>query len=261
MTKSEGTGSDLHEAFEREIEESDQAAASNSENLCELTRKKDQNDGLVDQNDDLVDQIQSSAPNCDMDSKAIVDRESTISNDASDQMKPSNGEQAFESNPRDASLGKQTCTSSEGSETNLNLSVNASDTPCKDVEIPACKAILPSNSEDNAPACSDLQVSHSGVGSVVETKPPIPSPEAVENVTNESEVTPMETDDAEGQNSGAGAGAFAPENGEKVDPESNQTPTSFSARYCEFGDIAVYFLNWKMVLKLNIASRAPILKV
>lgn len=257
---SEGTGSNLHEAIEFEKEESGQAAGRNSENLCELAKK------CKDQNDDLVDQIKSSAPNCGMDSKAIAYGDATSSNDASGQTKPSNGEQAFESNPPDASLGKETCMSTERLETNLNLSVNdTSDTSSKDVEMsPACKALLPSNSEENAPACSELQESHSGVGSVVETKPPVPSPEAVENVTNESEVTPMETDDTEGQNSGAGA--FVPENGDKVEPESNQTQTSFSERYCDFGNIAVYFLNWKMVLKLNIdilyiATKAPILKV
>ncbi|XP_048061092.1 poly(ADP-ribose) glycohydrolase isoform X1 [Megalobrama amblycephala] len=215
---SEGAGSDLHEAIEKE--ESSQADAGNSENLCELAKK------CEDQNDDLVEHIQSSAPNCGMDSKAIA--YATSSNDASSQTKPSNGEQAFESNPPDASLGKETCTSTERSETNLNLSVNdTSDTSSKDVEMsPACKVPLPSKSEENAPACSELQESHSGVSSVVETKPPIPSPEAVENVTNESEVTPMETDDTEGQNSGAGA--FVPGIGDKVEPESNQTQTSFS---------------------------------
>lgn len=254
VTKSEGTESDLTEALGREIEESGPAAVSEIDKLCELRKCKDPND-------DPEDQIQSSLPNCGMDSKAIACKDASSSNDASGLTKPSNGEQAFESNPPDANLGKLTCMSTESSETNLTLPVNASDTPSVDVNMsPACKAPLPSNSEENASDCSHLQESHSEVGPVEEPKPPIPSPEAVENVTNESEVTPMETDDTEGQNSGAGA--FVPENVDKLEHESNQAPMSSSERYCDFGNIAVYFLNWKMVLKLNIATRdAPILKV
>ncbi|KAK7140291.1 hypothetical protein R3I94_012791 [Phoxinus phoxinus] len=218
VTKSEGTESDHTEALGHEIEDSGPAAVSETDKLCELRKCKDQND-------DPDDQIQSSLPNCGMDSKAIACRDASSSNnDASGLTKPSNGEQSFESNPPDANLGKVTCMSTESSETNLILSENASDTPSVDVKMsPACEAPLPSNSEENA---SDLQESHSEVGPVEEPKPPIPSPEAVENVTNESEVTPMETDDTEGQNSGAGA--FVPENVDNLEPESNQAPTSSS---------------------------------
>jgi len=241
VTKSEATESDLTEALGHEMEESGPATGSEIGKLCELKK-------CEDQNDDLEDQIQSSLPNCDMDSKAI---DASSSNDASGLTKPSNGEEAFESNPPDADLGKLTCVSTESSESDLILSVNASDTPSVDVKMsPACDAPLPSNSEENASDCSDLPESHSEVGPVEEPKPPVPNLEAVENVTSESEVTPMETDDTEGQNSGAGA--FGPENVDKLEPESNQAPTSSSERYCEFVNIAVYFLNWKMVLKLNI---------
>ncbi|XP_067278140.1 poly(ADP-ribose) glycohydrolase [Pseudorasbora parva] len=219
VTKSEDTGSDLPKAFESEIKESDQAAVDNK--LCEIKTS------CKDPNGDLVDQIQSSVPNCCMDSEAIADGDATSSEDASGQTKPKNGGQAFEPTPSDANLGKLTCTSTESSETKLNLSVNISGTPIIDVEMsPAFEAPLPSNSEEDAPACSYLQKSCSGVGPVVEPKPSSPSSEAVENVTNESTVEPMETEDTEGHNSGAGA--FLPENGDKIESESNQAQASSS---------------------------------
>ncbi|XP_077092996.1 poly(ADP-ribose) glycohydrolase isoform X5 [Siphateles boraxobius] len=186
ITMSEGTESDLTEALGREIVESGPAPVSEIDKLCELRKCKDQND-------DPEDQRPSSLPNCGVDSKANACRDASSSNDGSGLTKPSNGEQAFESNPPDANLDKLTSMSTESSETNLILSVNES---------------------------------HLEVGPVEEPKPPILSPEAVENVTNETEVTPMETDDTEGQNSGAGA--FVPENVDKLEPKINQAPTSSS---------------------------------
>ncbi len=96
-------------------------------------------------------------------------------------------------------------------------------------ESPACKESLPSNS----PVCPDLQDPCSSVDPmVVEHKPLDPDPEAVDNIKDEPEETPMETDDTEGQNSGAEA--FVPENVVETEPESDQTQVSTSERYCCF---------------------------
>lgn len=216
------SGCDLHETFE--IKKSSQAVMKDNDNLCESTRKR------KEQNDDPVDQTLPSLPNCDNDTKGITSRETSDINDANIQMEASNGEKAFESNSPDAKLVKVTSTEMSG--TNLNFSGNPSETSSIDVDMrpasPECKEPLSSNSS----ACPDLQESHSSVGPVVEPKPPVPSSEAVDNITEESEVTPMETEDTEGQNSGADA--FVPENVVQNEPDSNQTQASSSERYCCF---------------------------
>uniref|UniRef100_A0A8C1SC14 poly(ADP-ribose) glycohydrolase n=1 Tax=Cyprinus carpio TaxID=7962 RepID=A0A8C1SC14_CYPCA len=210
------SGCDLHETFE--INKSSQAVMKDNDNLCESTRKR------KEQNDDPVDQTLPSLPNCDNDTKGITSRETSDINDANIQMEASNGEKAFESNSPDAKLVKVTSTEMSG--TNLNFSGNPSETSSIDVDMrpasPECKEPLSSNSS----ACPDLQESHSSVGPVVEPKPPVPSSEAVDNITEESEVTPMETEDTEGQNSGADT--FAPENVVQNEPDSNQTQASSS---------------------------------
>uniref|UniRef100_A0A9J8AGD1 poly(ADP-ribose) glycohydrolase n=1 Tax=Cyprinus carpio carpio TaxID=630221 RepID=A0A9J8AGD1_CYPCA len=210
------SGCDLHETFE--IKKSSQAVMKDNDNLCESTRKR------KEQNDDPVDQTLPSLPNCDNDTKGITSRETSDINDANIQMEASNGEKAFESNSPDAKLVKVTSTEMSG--TNLNFSGNPSETSSIDVDMrpasPECKEPLSSNSS----ACPDLQESHSSVGPVVEPKPPVPSSEAVDNITEESEVTPMETEDTEGQNSGADA--FVPENVVQYEPDSNQTQASSS---------------------------------
>ncbi|XP_016127774.1 poly(ADP-ribose) glycohydrolase-like [Sinocyclocheilus grahami] len=212
------SGCDLHETFE--VKKSSQAVMKDNDNLCESTRKH------KEQNDDPVDQTLSCLPSCDKDTKGITDRETPDINDANIQTEASNGEKAFESNSPDSKLGKMTCMSTEVSGTNLNLSGNTNDTSSIDVDMrpasPACEESLSSNSS----VCPDLQEPHSSVGPMVEPKPPIPSSEAVDNITDEPEVTPMETDDTEGQNTGADT--FVPENVVQNEPDSNQTQASSS---------------------------------
>ncbi|XP_016323275.1 poly(ADP-ribose) glycohydrolase-like isoform X2 [Sinocyclocheilus anshuiensis] len=211
------SGCDLHETFE--VKKSSQAVMKDNDNLCESTRKH------KEQNDDPVDQTLPCLPNCDKDTKGITYRE-TPDVDANIQMEASNGEKAFESNSPDSKLGKMTCMSTEMSGTNLNLSGNTNDTSSIDVDMrpasPACEESLSSNSS----VCPDLQEPHSSVGPMVEPKPPIPSSEAVDNITDEPEVTPMETDDTEGQNTDADT--FVPENVVQNEPDSNQTQASSS---------------------------------
>ncbi|XP_052468866.1 poly(ADP-ribose) glycohydrolase [Carassius gibelio] len=212
----EMSGCDLHETSE--IKKCSQAVMKDNDNLCESTRNRKA------QNDDPVDQTLPSVLNIDKDTKGINDRETPDINDASIQTEASNGEKALESSSPDAKLGKMT--SSEMSGTNLNLSGNTSDTSSIDVDMrpasPACKESLSSNSS----ACTNLQEPHSSVGPMVEPKTTIPSSEAVENITDECEVTPMETDDTEGQNSGADA--FVSSNVVQNEPDSNQTQASSS---------------------------------
>ncbi|XP_056326961.1 poly(ADP-ribose) glycohydrolase [Danio aesculapii] len=206
VTMSDDAGSDHHGTFEPEIKESNQTGMTDDEKLSELTRKR------KEQNDELVNQNQSSMPNCDMDTKGIIYRDTPASNDSSNQTKPSNGEKASESNSPDPKVGKLTCLSTEKSETNLSLSLNASDTPVEDVEMspesPVCQAPQSSNSEEK-PVCSDMPESHLREGPTVEPKPSIPSPEPVkdnvDDVKDDSDVVPMETNDTEESNSCAGA--------------------------------------------------------
>ncbi|XP_059373391.1 poly(ADP-ribose) glycohydrolase-like [Carassius carassius] len=201
----EMSGCDLHETSE--IKKCCQAVMKDNDNLCESTRNR------KEQNDDPVDQTLPSLLNCDKDTKGITYRETPDINNANIQT------EAFESNSPDAKLGKMTSTEMSG--TNLNLSGNTSDTSSIDVDMrpasPACKESLSSNSS----ACPNLQEPHSSVGPMVEPKTSIPSSEAVENITDENEVTPMETDATKGQNSGADA--FVSENVFQNEPDSNQT--------------------------------------
>ncbi|XP_016378225.1 poly(ADP-ribose) glycohydrolase isoform X2 [Sinocyclocheilus rhinocerous] len=212
------SGCDLHETFE--VKKSSPAVMKDNDNLCESTRKH------KEQNDDPVDQTLPCLPNCDKDTKGITYRKTPDINDANIQTEASNGEKAFESNSPDSKLGKMTCMSTEMSGTNLNLSGNTNDTSSIDVDMrpasPACEESLSSNSS----VCPDLQEPHSSVGPMVEPKPPIPSSEAVDNITDEPEVTPMETDDTEGQNTGADT--FVAENVVQNEPDSNQTQASSS---------------------------------
>ncbi|XP_016341411.1 uncharacterized protein LOC107688305, partial [Sinocyclocheilus anshuiensis] len=215
----EDAGCDLHETLE--IKKSIQAVMKDNDKLCESTRTR------KEQNDEPEDQTQTSLPNCDEDTKGITYKETPDIIDAHVPMEPSNGEKAIESTSPDAKLVKMTCMSTEMSGTNLSSSVNTSNTHNVDVEMrtesPACKESLPSNS----PACPDLQDPCSSVDPmVVEPKPLVPNPEAIDNIKDELEVTPMETDDTEGQNSGAGA--FVPENVVETEPESDQTQVSSS---------------------------------
>uniref|UniRef100_A0A673HJK5 poly(ADP-ribose) glycohydrolase n=1 Tax=Sinocyclocheilus rhinocerous TaxID=307959 RepID=A0A673HJK5_9TELE len=210
---------DLHETLE--IKKSSQAVMKDNDKLCESTRKR------KEQNDEPEDQTQTSVQNCDEDTKGITYKETPDIIDAHVPMEPSNGEKAIESTSPDAKLVKMTCMSTVMSGTNLSSSVNTSNTHNVDVEMrtesPACKESLPSNS----PACPDLQDPCSSVDPmVVEPKPLVPNPEAVDNIKEELEVTPMETDDTEGQNSGADA--FVPENVVETEPESDQTQVSSS---------------------------------
>ncbi|XP_051503509.1 poly(ADP-ribose) glycohydrolase [Myxocyprinus asiaticus] len=218
-TKYEDARSDLHKSFECERKESVQAAMKDGDKLCDFKRKQKEQDHTK------LEEVQS----CEMDSKGIED--ATLGNDAANQIKPSNGEKASESNSPDDKLGKLTCTTTER-KTNLSLSLNASDTLCPDVEMmspesPPCKASLPSYSEENASACSDSQGSFIGVGPMLESKPQIPNPEALDHIKEKSEVTDMETDDTEGQN--CSAGAFVPKSPVKDEPNCKQTQTSASA--------------------------------
>ncbi|KAL1262888.1 hypothetical protein QQF64_005627 [Cirrhinus molitorella] len=215
---SDDGGCDLHETFESE--KSSQALINDNEKLCESTRKR------KEQNDDPVDQMLSSLPKCDKDTKGITYRETSDINDTSVQTEPSNGEKALESNSPDAKVGKMTCTSTEMSETNLNVSENTSDPTSTDVEMrsesPASKDPLLNNSS----ACPDVQEPGSSVGPKVELEPPLSSPEAVDNIINESEETPMETDDTEVQSSGANA--VVSENVVQDEAGSKQTQASSS---------------------------------
>ncbi|XP_016132400.1 poly(ADP-ribose) glycohydrolase [Sinocyclocheilus grahami] len=215
----EDAGCDLHETLE--IKKSSQAVMKDNDKLCESTRKR------KEQNDEPEDQTQTSLPKCDEDTKGITYKQTPDITDVHVPMEPSNGEKAIESTSPDAKLVKMTCMSTEMSGTNLSSSVNTSNTHNVDVEMrtesPACKESLPSNS----PACPDLQDPCSSVDPmVVEPKPLVPNPEAVDNIKDELEVTPMETDDTEGQNSGADA--FVPENVVETEPESDQTRVSSS---------------------------------
>ncbi|KAL0178063.1 hypothetical protein M9458_026957, partial [Cirrhinus mrigala] len=203
-----------HETLE--TEKNSQALINDNEKLCESTRKR------KEQNDDPVEQTLPSLSNCDKDTKGITYRETPDINDASVKTEPGNGEKALESNSPDAKLGKMTCESTEMSGTNLNVSGN--DTPSTDVDMrpesPACKE----SQLNNSSVCPSLEEPGSSAGPMVEPEPPAPIPEAVDNIKNESEETPMETDDIEGQNSGAEA--LVPENVVQDDPESEpiQTP-------------------------------------
>ncbi|XP_051946654.1 poly(ADP-ribose) glycohydrolase-like [Xyrauchen texanus] len=220
-TKSEDARSDLHKCFECERKDNVQAAMKESDKLCDFTRK------CKEQDDTKLDVIQSSLPNCEMDSKGIID--ATVGDDAASQLKTSNGEKSSESKSPDDKL---TCMTTEIIKTNLSLSLNASNTPCTDEEMmspesPQCIASLPSNSGENASACFDSQGSCLRDGPMVESKPPIPNPEAVDHIKDKSEVTDMETDDTDGQNSSAGA--FVPVNPIKDEPNCNQTQAPASA--------------------------------
>ncbi|XP_073691101.1 LOW QUALITY PROTEIN: poly(ADP-ribose) glycohydrolase [Garra rufa] len=208
---SEDAGCDLHETFE--TENTSQALINDNEKLCESTRKR------KEQNDDPVDQTLPSLPICDKDTKGITYRE-TSDNDASVKTEPSNGEKALESNSPDAKLSKMSCESTEMSGTNLNVSGNTSDPTSTDVEMKSDSPASKESQSNNSSACPDLQEHGLSVGPQVEPEPPISSPEAIRN---ESEETPMETDDTEGQNSGANA-----ENVVQDEPESKQTQASSS---------------------------------
>ncbi|XP_042593021.1 poly(ADP-ribose) glycohydrolase isoform X1 [Cyprinus carpio] len=212
-------GCDLHETLE--IEKSSQAVMTDNDKLLESAKK------CKEQNDEPEDQTQTSLPICDEDTKGITYKETPGIIDAHVPVEPSNGEKATESASPDAKLVKMTCMSTEMSGTNLSSSVNTSNTHNEDVEMrpasPACKESLPSNS----PACPDLQDPGSRVDPmVVEPKPLVPNPEAVEDIKDKDEVTPMETDDKEEQNSGADA--FVPENVVETESESDQTQVSSS---------------------------------
>ncbi|XP_058652424.1 poly(ADP-ribose) glycohydrolase [Onychostoma macrolepis] len=217
----EDAGCDLHETLE--IEKSSPAGTKDNDKLCESTRKR------KEQNDEPEDQTQTSLPNCDEDTKDIAHRETPDINDAHVPVDPSNGEKATESTSPDAKLVKITCMSTEMSGTNLNSSINTSNVDEEmRPESPACKESLPSESlPSNSPACPDLQEPCLSVDPmVVEPKPLDPDPEAVDNIKDEPEETPMETNDTEGQNSGADA--FVPENVVEAEPESDQTQVSSS---------------------------------
>ncbi|XP_026103424.1 poly(ADP-ribose) glycohydrolase-like isoform X2 [Carassius auratus] len=210
----EDAGCDLHETLE--IKKSSQAVMKDNESLCESTRKR------KEQNEEPEDQ-KTSLPNCDKDTKGITYNETPDSIDAHIPIEPSSGEKAIESASPDAKLVKMTCMSTEMPGTNLSSSVNTSNTHNEDVEMresPACKESLPSNS----PVCHDLQDPCSSFDPmVVEPKPLVPNPEAVDSIKDEPEVTPMETDDTEGC---SGADAFVPENVVETEPESDQTQVS-----------------------------------
>ncbi|XP_050982496.1 poly(ADP-ribose) glycohydrolase [Labeo rohita] len=206
-------GCDLHETFE--TEKNSETQINDNEKLCESTRKR------KEQNDDHVDQTLPSLSDCDKDTKGITCRETPDINDASIKTEPGSGEKVLESNSPDAKLAKMTCVSTEMSGTNVNVSEN--DTPSTDVEMrpesPACKESQPSNSS----VCPKLEEPGSNNGPVVEPAPPAPVPEAVDNIKNESEETPMETDDTEGQNSGAEA--LVPENVVQDESKPIQMPS------------------------------------
>ncbi len=221
----EDAGCDLHETLE--IKKGSPAVMEENDKLCESTKTG------TEQTDEPEDQTQTSLLKCDEDTKGIAYRETPDINDAHVPVEPSNGENAIESTSPDAKLVQMTGMFTEMSGTNLNSSINTSNTHNVDEEMrpesPACKESLPSSS----PACPDLQDPCSSVEPmVVEPKPLDPEPEAVDNIKDEPEVTPMETDDTEGQSSGADASV--PENVVETEPESDQTQMSTSERYCCF---------------------------
>lgn len=223
VTMSDDAGSD-----EPEINESNQTGMTDDEKISELTRKR------KEQNDESVNQNQSSLSICEIDTKGIIYRDTPASNDSSTQTKPSNGERASESNSPDPKVGKLTCLSTEKSETNLSLSLNAGDTTVEDVEMspesPVCQAPQSSNSEEKS-VCSDLPEGHLREGPTEEPKPSIPSPEPVkdtgDDIKDDSDVVPMETNDTEEPNSCAGASVS--DNVPTTEPDSQTQASSLKS--------------------------------
>lgn len=170
--------SELDKSFECGQKKSSQDPMNDIESSESTRKRKEQDDTKLD-------------PKCDTDSKGTIPRNAMDSNDATEETKPSNGEKVSEPSSPDAKLSKLTCTTPEMPKSDLSLPLNASETCSTDVEMmspesPTCKE-KPRNLDENVSVCPDS-----------ESKTTIPNPEvAVDSTKDISEVTDMETDDAE----------------------------------------------------------------
>ncbi|XP_036430125.1 poly(ADP-ribose) glycohydrolase isoform X2 [Colossoma macropomum] len=217
---------DLHK-FECNRKDDGQSAVKENDKLFGVSRKH------KDLDDPKLDRIQGSIllPNSNMDVKAIYglgEANSIVSDNVIIQKKSTNGEKALTSNSPDAKLSKVTTMSTPKAKTNLSLSLNTSanaDVEMLSPESPTCKNSLYNNLGESALSCTVPQASSVRSCSSVESSPSVNRGVVnSEGINEKPEVTAMETDDGDRQNSGVSS--LLPKSNAKEDPVGIQSKQS-----------------------------------
>ncbi|KAL7889947.1 hypothetical protein AOLI_G00022050 [Acnodon oligacanthus] len=217
---------DLHK-FECNRKDDCQSGVKENDKLFGVSRKH------RDLDDPKLDRIQGSIllPNSNVDVKGIYglsEVNSVVSDNVILQKKSTNGEKALTSNSPDAKLSKVTTTSTQKAKTNLSLSLNMSanaDVEMLSPESPTCKNSLYNNLGESALSCTVPQASSVRSCSSVESSPSVNRGVVnQEGIYEKPEVTAMETDYGNKQNSGVSS--LLPKSKAKEDPFGIQSKQS-----------------------------------